>query len=266
MKKFKAYREKLWHLLPGSISGSSVVKDRKNNKITYIQSDFKWMGPYTTWGPCFDETKCMGIKPFQYLQQLAGTLFDERWVAGYSERKKFGEGYTDLSVKVEDSGTIKTKAGTFENCLKVTFDLDYISEKAAYKHYYLSYNRYHHCGTKIYYFAPNVGVVRYDSIWGESQTAVCELSEYNSVATTGEYMPVYIGSKWIYDETTLEPDYIARRKYDIVSGMEDKFFMIDEQEMLYKGTDEEYEEFKKRVGKLHYSDKEFHRESPPENE
>jgi hypothetical protein len=207
----------------------------------------------------------MGIKPFRILQRLAGTLFDEKWVAGYTEQRKFEEGYTDLSIKVEDGGTITTKAGIFENCLKVTFDLEHISEKAAYKHYYLSYNKYPHCGTKIYYFAPNVGVVKYDSIWGESQTAVCELTEYNSVATSGEYMPIYIGNKWIYDEMTLEPEYIARRKCDIVSGMENEFFMIDEQEMLFKGNDEEYEEFKKKTGKLHYSDKEFYREETPKN-
>jgi len=51
---------------------------------------------------------------------------------------------------------------------------------------------------------------------------------------------------------TLEPEYIARCKIDIVSGMEDEFFMIDEQEMLFKGNDAEYEEFKKKTGKINH--------------
>jgi hypothetical protein len=58
-------------------------------------------------------------------------------------------------------------------------------------------------------------------------------------------MPIYVGNRWIYDEVTLPPEFVARKKYDLVSGIEDEFFMIEEQEMIFKGTDEEYEDFKK---------------------
>jgi len=58
-------------------------------------------------------------------------------------------------------------------------------------------------------------------------------------------MPVYIGNKWIYDEVTIEPEFMEMTKFNIVSGMEDEFFMVCEGEMLFKGTEVEYEEFKK---------------------
>ena len=70
-----------------------------------------------------------------------------------------------------------------------------------------------------------------------------ELSEYKSYATSVEYMPIYVGNKWIYDEVTLEPEFIERSKFDIVSGIEEEFFMVCKSDVLFMGTDEEYEKF-----------------------
>jgi hypothetical protein len=58
-------------------------------------------------------------------------------------------------------------------------------------------------------------------------------------------MPVYIGNRWVYDEVTIEPEFIERTEFNIASGIEDEFFMICEGEMLFKGTEEEFGEFKK---------------------
>ena len=250
MTRMKDYIEiKKYRLMPSGIAGSLVKKT--DGKILYTENGSGYhVGPHRL-GTRHEESKIFGMKPFRYLNRFVGTLFDEKWVAGYSETKKIDDG--DLYITVEDGGTVKVKAGTFENCLKVIFNLELEPDNG--KRDYFRDFKYTHCGTKIFYYAPDVGIVKHDCEWGDSKTSewpqvsVCELSEYNSVATTGEYMPVYIGSKWIYDEMTLEPGYLARRKYDIVSGMQDEFFMIDEQEYVYRGTEEEYEEFKKTLKK-----------------
>jgi RNA polymerase sigma factor (sigma-70 family) len=124
------------------------------------------------------------------------------------------------------------------------FDLD-MRESESDPRYYLHTPKYSHCGTKVYYYAPNVGIVKYECIWGSALYACMELSEYRSYATEGEYMPVYIGNQWIYDEVTIECEFIERMEYNIVSGMEDEFFMVCAGEMLFKGTEEEFVAFKK---------------------
>lgn len=240
------YYKNNWVFLPSSVSGGIISRQNKQGKIIYKENEIYYMGPYVTWGSWYGARRCIGLKPYRFLQELAGTLYSDKWIAGYSETLKNGDG--EIYLKAEDGGTITTKAGTFSNCIKVTFNLEWEGGKDD-GLYYLHNLRYSHCGTKIYWYAPNVGIVRHDCIWGNALTASIELTEYKSCATSGEYMPVYVGNRWIYDEVTLPSKFIARKKYDLVSGIEDEFFMIEEQEMLFMGTDEEYEEFKKSLNK-----------------
>jgi hypothetical protein len=236
---FVQIKSKNYRFLPTRTNSSLINK--KEDKIEYIEWGKYDVAPHRM-GSRHEENKIFGMKPFRYLQQLAGTLYSEKWIAGYSEQIKHNDG--DFHINVEDGGTVTVKAGTFENCLKVTFDLALPDGNEYFKDF-----KYTHCGTKIYYYAPNVGIIKHDCVWGESLSSVCELTEYKSIATDGEYMPIYIGNRWIYDEMTLESGYKAQIKYDIVSGMENEFFMIYRQEFLYLGTEEEYEEFKKSLHK-----------------
>jgi hypothetical protein len=246
--KCREYKAKNYRFLPTRTNSNLINKT--DGKINYKEWGGYDVAPHRM-GSRHEENKIFGMKPFRFLQQLAGTLFDENWIAGYSETKKTDDG--DLYITVENGGTITVKAGTFENCLKVTFSLE-VEPNDGKRDYFRDF-KYTHCGTKIYYYAPNVGIVKHDSIWGDSTTSewplssICELTEYNSIATDGEYMPIYIGNKWVYDEMTIEPGYKASETYDIVSGIEDEFFMITTQDFLYMGTEEEYEEFKKNLKK-----------------
>ena len=240
LEKFRDYRAKEYRLLSSRLDSSTISK-RENDKIIYTEYG-QYSIPLCRMGTRHEENKIFGMMPFRYLHELAGTLYSGEWVSGYSERKKIDG--RELSVKAEDGGTVVVKAGTFENCLKVTFDLA-LHEGKNYFSDYASYT----CGTKIYYYAPDVGIVKHDCIWGDSLSSSCELTEYRSVSTDGEYMPVYVGSCWVYDETTLEPEYRARRKYDVVTGVQTEFIVISEQEFLYPGTKAQYEEFKRSIAK-----------------
>jgi len=239
LEKFREYKAKNYRTLPSRTNGSIINKTEE--KIDYKEWSGYDVAPHRM-GSRHEENKIFGMKPFRYLQELAGTLYSDKWIAGYAEQIKHTDG--DISLKVEDGGTVTVKAGTFENCIKVTFDLAPPNGVDYFKDF-----KYTHCGTKTYYYAPNVGIVKHDCIWGESLFSVCELTDYKSIATDGEYMPVYIGNRWIYDEKTIEAGYKAQIKYDIVSGIENEFFVIFEQMFLYLGTEEEYEEFKKSLKK-----------------
>ena len=232
-EKFREYRSKNYRFLPSRFNSNSIIN--KDDKLAYNEWGKYDVCPYRM-GSRHEENKIFGLKPFRYLHQLAGTLYSEKWVDGYSEV------IGDVNVKAENAGTITVKAGTFENCIKVTFELALPDDK----NYFFANT---HCGTKIYYYAPNVGIMKHDCIWGNELSSVCELTEYKSIATDGEYMPVYIGNYWVYDEMTLEAGYKAQVKYDIACGLGNEFFMVYSQEFLYLGTEEEYEEFKKSLSK-----------------
>lgn len=240
LERFRQYYEKGWHVSPCGLHSMSLIKDKGEGKIMCKSADYS-IDPSQDWSDWWDERKCLARNPFRYLQQLFGVLYDDKWIAGYSGQIKHEHG--EISIKAEDGGTIATKAGMFENCVKVTVELEKADETDP--RYYVLTPAYSHCGTKVYYYAPNVGIVKYECIWGEALYACVELTEYKSYATDGEYMPVYIGSKWIYDEVTIAPEFMEKTEFNIVSGMEDEFFMVCEGEMLFRGTEDEFEKFKK---------------------
>ena len=249
----KNAEKRYWFPLSG-IESRIITVNKTEDKISYkpLQGLYS-LYPHSlkSWDLSGDEKKFMGVRPFGGLISIAGTIFSEKWVAGYSEQKQVPEinaliwldsdgniipgKMVGFAAKAEDGGTVSVRAGTFENCLKVTFDWkpDDIGD------YRDKLKKDFDCvwpyGTKIYYFAPNVGIVKHESIWDESLSLSCELAEYRSSATNGEYMPVYIGNRWVYEETTLDPNmYRAKIKYDIVAGTENEneFFMIDEKNFI----------------------------------
>ncbi|MCL2774026.1 MAG: sigma-70 family RNA polymerase sigma factor [Oscillospiraceae bacterium] len=244
VERFKQCYAKDWHVSPCGLEGRVLIRDNREGKIICNYGNY-FIGPSQDWSQWWDERKCLARSPFRYLQELFGIIYNDKWVAGYSEQIKHEHG--DIYLKAEDGGTVTTKAGTFEDCIKVTVELEKTDETD--ERYYVLTPTYSHCGTKVYYYAPNVGIIKYECIWGKALYASMELSEYKSYATNGEYMPVYVGNTWIYDEVTIQPEYVERMKFDIVSGMENEFFMVCEGEMFFKGTEEEFGEFQKSLDK-----------------
>jgi len=239
--RFIEHKNKTHRFLPSSIACSILATSAES--ITYGESADGYHFGVAPLGTRHAENKIFGMKPFRYLQILAGTLFNKKWAAGYSESTPHESG--TLYTQVENAGTVTVKAGTFENCLKITFRLE--NENIAHPHYYFHHPeictfKYTHYGTKVYYFAPGVGIVKHDCTWGESLSSVCELTEYKIAVTNRDYMPVSIGNCWVYEETTLEGGYLAQRTYDIVSAAkpDDEFFMVEQQEFVYTGTEKEY--------------------------
>ena len=117
--------------------------------------------------------KCVGYKVlysffFTILQDAAGCLWSDEWKDGYHfDERKSGK-YVTKNFNVKGGETVITPAGTFENCLRVSFDFQAWG--------YFS-------GRSEYLFADGVGIVRFEHPYGEGKCAVWQLTEYKG---TGE--------------------------------------------------------------------------------
>lgn len=238
LKERKVYSDGKYRFLPSSCNMSSIT--RKNGRVYYTETDMHSIDT-GRWGTRGDaENRIFGAKPFRYPNMLAGCIWNDEWEMGYTETKKLSWDELTYTLTVSDGGTVTTKAGTFADCRKVTITCEDPSKEG---HYY--FYSYVHCGTKEYWYAPGVGIVYHRCQWGPADSQ-CELVSYHTVAKEGEYMPVHLGNRWSYEEKNLTREgYVARRDYGIVSGMNDSFLLRDNQMFVYKGTEEEYEEWKK---------------------
>ncbi len=112
--------------------------------------------------------KCVGYKVlysffFTILQDAAGCLWSDKWQDGYHfDERKSGEDVTK-NFNVKGGETVVTPAGTFENCLRVSFDFQAWG--------YFS-------GRSEYLFADGVGIVRFEHPYIEDKCAVWQLTEY----------------------------------------------------------------------------------------
>lgn len=234
-----------WRYCPSSANISTIrVTD---DRIAYGECalEFLDMGP---WGSRGEENRIFGAKPFRYLQDLCRTLWDEKWVPGYTA--EFPHDWKDdgtVKLSVDEGGTVETPAGTFENTVHLTVSCEVPGNPDDYGHYFYANTD---CGVKEYWFAPGVGVVRFKCAWGRHLDSDCLLTEYRTVAAPGEMMPIHIGNRWRYEEQLLtRENYIARRDYRILSGMNNRYTMADFQMFTWRGNVEEYEEFKKNLVK-----------------
>lgn len=112
--------------------------------------------------------KCVGYKVlysffFTILQDAAGCLWSDKWQDGYHFNERKSGDYVTKNFNVKGGETVVTPVGTFENCLRVSFDFQAWG--------YFS-------GRSEYLFADGVGIVRFDHPYGEDKCAVWQLTEY----------------------------------------------------------------------------------------
>lgn len=105
------------------------------------------------------------------------------------------------NIFCEDGGCITTKAGTFENCLKLSMDITGLKDGHSYRG-----------GKKVYYFADGIGIVRTENEYCDgARTAVYELTSYEG--TGNGYMPMAAGLVRRYDALDLTDGYIGGTEY-----------------------------------------------------
>lgn len=146
--------------------------------------------------------KCVGYKVlysffFTILQDAAGCLWSDKWKDGYHfDERKSGK-YVTKNFNVKGGETVITPAGTFENCLRVSFDFQAWG--------YFS-------GRSEYLFADGVGIVRFEHPYGnEGKCAVWQLTEYKG---TGKgFFPVDDGLFRRYEADALSDGWHGSVEY-----------------------------------------------------
>ena len=149
------------------------------------------------------------------LQDAANGIWSDEWRIGASPIVEYTKWDRAIRTQIvcEDGGTVRTKAGTFEHCLKLSLDIGGMDDGWSYRG-----------GKKIYYFADGIGIVRTENEYsGGIRTAVYELTAYEG---TGKgYMPVSDGMMRRYDALELTDGYVGSAVYTYVAD-EDGDVMI----------------------------------------
>ena len=108
---------------------------------------------------------------FDRLEDDLGTLWSDEWVPGYHmERKGIDAWNPEVKIVMDvlEDETVEVAAGRFENCRHVTYTAEGFGGGMGYGN-----------GKKHYWFAPGVGVVRFETdFWGGTKTSVWELVTY----------------------------------------------------------------------------------------
>lgn len=144
------------------------------------------------------------------LQDATNCIWSDEWRIGASPIVEYTK--WDRSVRTEitcsDGGTITTKAGTFENCFKLSLDIGGMTDGWSYRG-----------GRKVYYFAEGIGIVRTENEFcSGARTAVYELTSYQG---EGEgYMPVCDGLLRRYDALNLTDGFVGAVEYEYVADDE----------------------------------------------
>ncbi len=236
------YEADNWRICPSSANISSI--EVVDDTVRYREGDIEYfdMG---RWGTRREENRIYGVKPFRYLQQLCHTLWSDKWVAGYTEEHRHSWKRGTVKLSVDDGGELETPAGIFKDTVRLVVDFDLDTSNGKYEHYF---HRNVDCGRKEFWFARGVGVIRFKCDWNGTFDSDCYLTKYNVIAKEGEMMPIHIGNFWRYEEKNLtEENYIARRDYKVIGGMNGNYTLSDLQMFTWRGSTEEYEAWKKTL-------------------
>ena len=141
------------------------------------------------------------------LQDAANCIWSDEWRIGASPVVEYTKWNKTVKTQIicENGGAVTTKAGTFENCLKLSLDIGGMADGWSYRG-----------GKKAYWFADGIGIVRTENSYcGGIKTLVYELTSYKG---TGEgYMPIADGFERRYDAIGLTDGYVGAAEYQYVA-------------------------------------------------
>lgn len=180
---------------------------KKNNTLT-ITHNSRWSFEWKNTGVMgAAEDPILYNDVYGILQDATNCIWSDEWRIGASPIVEYTEYSRDVRTLVtcEDGGTVTTKAGTFENCLKLSLDIGGMTGGWSYRG-----------GKKVYYFADGVGIVRTENEYcGGLRVAVYELTSYEG---KGEgFMPIADGLMRHYDALDLTDGFVGAAEYTYVA-------------------------------------------------
>ena len=179
----------------------------------------RWNFEWKNVGTNFDAHPLLFNDIIGILQDATNCIWSDEWRVGAEPTARFDLwGHYPIITKITCTASepITTKAGTFEDCIKLELSISGLE-----KQWGLTYRG----GNKEYYFARGVGIVRTVSEYCEgTRKAVYELTSYTG---TGEgYMPICDGMRRRYDAIGLTDGYIGAAEYEYVADPTDGHIVI----------------------------------------
>ncbi|MBQ8393719.1 MAG: RNA polymerase sigma factor [Clostridia bacterium] len=137
------------------------------------------------------------------LQDATNCIWSDEWRVGATPTVEYTCGPHSVKTKIscEKTSPITTKSGTFDDCIKLTLDIEGMNDGWAYRG-----------GNKAYYFAKGIGIVRCEHEFSDgARIAVYELASYKGEGDG--YMPICNGMERHYEAIELTDGYIATADY-----------------------------------------------------
>ena len=184
----------------------NVVQRKKDN--LQLTHNYRWSFEWKCvggMGPAEDPilyNDILGI-----LQDATNCLWSDEWRVGASPVVEYTRFSHEVRTQItcEDGGSITTKAGTFDHCLRVRLEIGGMTDGWSYRG-----------GNKVYYFAPCIGIVRTENEYcGGARIAVYELTEYEGTGVG--YMPMADGLMRRYDAQDLTDGFVGSAIYTYVA-------------------------------------------------
>lgn len=179
-----------------------VHKDRGH--ISLNRHD-RWSFEWKDW--------CNGCEPlccnhiYGILQDAGKYLWSDEWKVGADSMIEYelnDENPVKVKISCTDGGVVTTKAGTFENCMKISFDISGMGDGYKYRG-----------GNKKYYFAEGIGIVKAENELINLKKAVYELTYYEGKSEG--YMPISDGLVRKYEAVGLTDGFYASSEYTYVA-------------------------------------------------
>ena len=177
---------------------------------------FEWKGIGSDSAP---DTPLLYNDIYGILQDATKCIWSNSWEKGASplvEYMRWGREPTKTQIICSDGGTVVTKAGTFENCLKLSLNIEGMTRGWAYRG-----------GKKEYWFAEGIGIVKTSNDYASgTRKAVYELVSYKG---TGDgYMPFEDGMIRAYEAIGLTDGYFGAAEYTYVRDDEGQIIIFED--------------------------------------
>lgn len=168
---------------------------------------------------------------YNILHDTAGCIWCDAWTPEADQAAEhsldillWGSYPLKTKIRSENIGTVYVKAGSFENCLKITAEVSGLEQLS-----YISYRG----GKREYFFAPTIGIVKVINHSPDNdRQSVYELTGYE---VTGEgYMPVKDGMLRRYDAIGLTDGYEASVVYTYAEDSDGQIYIFSDKRGIRK--------------------------------
>lgn len=137
--------------------------------------------------------------------------------------------------------TVAVPAGTFSGCLKMRLEIAESPDDPEPK----ELNRTN-CGIKQVWFAPGVGLVRFDFDRADGVPVRVELARYHVAAGGNDYLPLAVGNRWEYQPAGVDAAYVSKNVHEVRAQAGDVFYVGHYDYAYFAGSDSDLQRLRER--------------------